>query len=120
MYDPNREKKIKTVALALADFTKFTIIHLHYCSNISLSRLAEMFKISYTKLKNSISKAPEIYDIDYMCSDFPLEHTATLMPFYKEVNGRYKCMYCGRYVAKRGRTLHILTVHKDLISKYVR
>jgi hypothetical protein len=119
MIDPNREKRVKTVALALADFSRFTMIYLHYCSRVSYSRIAEVFRISSNQLKKSISKAHEVYDVDYMCHEFPLELVLSLTPFFKEKNGRYKCLYCGRYVTKRGRTQHILSMHKDMIAKYV-
>ena len=117
----NRElqKKLNVVALAIADFKKFTYAYLHYCEGAELSHIAKFFNESTSKLKRTLSKFETSYDLNYMCNEINIEKIMKVYEGFKEVNGRYKCLLCKRYVTKRGRVQHLIAVHRDELERLV-
>jgi len=117
------EKMSKIVALMLGDKRKYLALVYHYCLDTPLSDIKYILGKSYSKTKNSLSKANKTYDIKLLCklTEDVIEYEAKEV--FKEVNGRYKCKWCGRYVTKRGRIQHLLKYHKweleEIAKKYL-
>jgi hypothetical protein len=126
MYKLDNEKvkaMSKIVALMLSDKRKYLALIYHYCLQTPLSDIKIILGKSYAKTKNSLSRANKVYDIDLLCSlsEDVIEYEAKEV--FKEVNGRYKCKWCGRYITKRGRTQHLLKYHaweiEEIAKKYL-
>ena len=117
----NRElqKKLNVVALILSDFKKFTYAYLYYCQGIELSHVAKFFNESTSKLKRTLSKFETSYDLNYMCNEVDVSKITRVLESFKEVNGRYKCLLCKRYVTRRGRVQHLITVHRNELKELI-
>jgi len=117
--DRELQKKLNVVALILSDFKKFTYAYLYYCQKIELSHIAKFFNESTSKLKRTLSKFETSYDLNYLCNEADVSKITRVLESFKEVNGRYKCPICRRYVTRRGRVQHLITVHRDELERLV-
>jgi len=101
----------KILALMWSDRKRYLAITYRYCMDTPISDVKYILDKSYQKTKNSINRAYKTYDIELLC-ELP-EYTITheVKEAFKEVNGRWKCRWCGRLVSKRGRTQHLLKYH---------
>jgi len=115
-----KEDKVKAMskilALILGDRKRYLALVYHYCFDTPVSDVKYILDKSYQKTKNSLSKSDKVYDIKMLC-DLPQEIAEVEnVEVFKEVNGRYKCKWCGRYVTKRGRIQHLLKYHYERLE----
>ena len=117
-YDNKKVENMKKIfALMLGDKKKYLAITYRYCLDTPLKDVKVILGKSYTKTKNALSKADKVYNIELLCklSEDVIEYEAREV--FKEVNGRYRCKWCGRYVTKRGRVQHLLKYHDEILKE---